>query len=305
MTGLVGAIGNLRLTMPMPTLSMFQGGVLELTMPVPALLMTGLNGAVGNILLRGFVPFLEMTGYLNEVGALVLTLRPPSLLMTGRESEIGNLILSLRPPRLSMHGLAGIVGSLSLQLKPPRLLMSGFIEARGNLVLTMPVPYLAMTGDQFFAARYFKGLVMNMSHFAVTDYIGYDFNSLAYFNGKFLGGGQGGIFVLGGNNDNGTKINARAKMPMLDSYQDIVKKARDAWLTCRTDGQMMFVIQLGEDDYYDDIFEPTGRAYEYRGKLPKGIDERFLAFEIRNVDGSDFDNNNLRLTADAVQGRKR
>lgn len=305
MTGLVGAIGNLRLTMPMPTLSMFQGGSLELTMPVPALLMTGLNGAVGNILLRGFIPSLEMTGYLNEVGALILTLRPPSLLMTGRESEIGNLILSLRPPKLSMHGLAGSVGSLSLQLKPPRLLMSGFIEARGNLVLTMPVPYLVMTGDQFFAARYLKGIAMNMSHFAVTDYVGYDFNSLAYFNGKFLGGGQNGIFVLGGNNDNGTKINARAKMPVLDSYLDVLKKARDAWLTCRTDGQMMLVVQMGEDLYYDDIFEPTGRAYEYRCKLPKGIDERFLAFELRNVDGSDFDNNNLRFTTDAVTRRKR
>jgi hypothetical protein len=305
MTGLVGAIGKLRLTMPMPTLSMFQGGSLELTMPVPALLMTGLNGAVGNLLLRRLLPSIEMAGHINDYGILNLILHPPSLIMTGKENEIGNLILFLRPPKLSMHGLSGVVGSLSLQLKPPSLLMYGFIEARGSLVLTMPVPYLVMTGDQFFAARYFKGIAMNMSHFAVTDYIGYDFNSLAYFNGKFLGGGQNGIFALGGNKDNGVNINFRAKMPILDPYQDILKKARDAWLTCRSDGQLMLVVQMGEKEYYDDIFEPTGRVDEYRCKLPKGIKERFLAFEIRNVDGSDLDHNNLRFTTDAVTRRRR
>ena len=225
--------------------------------------------------------------------------------MTGKENEIGSLVLTLKPPKIAMHGLSGIVGSFSLQLKPPSLLMTGFIEARGNLVLTMPVPFLSMTGDQFFAARYMKGLVMNMSHFAVTDYVGYDFNSLAYFNGKFLGGSNQGIFAFGGNGDNGQKINTRAKIPVLDSYRDVLQRARDAWLTCRSDGQMMLVLQLGEEDYYDDIFERTGKAHEDRCKLPKGIKERFLSFEIRNVDGSDFDFNNLRFTVDAVQRRRR
>lgn len=303
--GLTGEVGDLRLTMPTPTLYMAQGGSIVLTMPIPALQMTGLTGDVGNLLLRRLLPSIEMVGHLNEVGILTLTFHPPRLEMTGKGNEIGYLNLSLRPPKISMHGLAGFVGSLSLQLKLPRLLMTGFIEARGNLILTMPVPYLAMTGDQFFAARYFKGIVMNMSHFAVTDYIGYDFNSLAYFNGKFFGGGSNGIFVLGGKNDDGQKINARAKMPVLDSYQEILKKARDAWLTCRTDGQIMLVIQIGDKDYYDDIFEATGKAQEYRCKLPKGIDERFLAFELRNVDGSDFDHNNLRFTTDAVTTRRK
>jgi len=225
-----------------------------------------------------------------------------------------SLTLTMPMPELQMTGsaeaydfddLSGVVGSLSLELNPPSLLMTGFVEAMGSLLLEMPVPALIMTGDQFFAARYIKGLVMNMSHFAVSDYIGYDFNSLAYFNGKFLGANSQGIFSFGGNKDNGLNINARAKMPVLDSYQGILKKARDVWLTCRTDGQMMLVIQIGEEDYYDDLFEATGRAQEYRCKLPKGIDERFLAFELRNVDGSDFDTNNLRFTTDGLVTRRK
>lgn len=304
MHGLTGAIGKLRLTMPMPTLRMEQGGNLVLTMPIPLLQMTGLTGALGSLSLRRLLGSIQMAGHLNEYGVLILTLHPPALQMTGKESEIGNLILSLKPPKLSMHGFAGVVGSLSLRMKAPSLLMSGFIEARGNLALTMPVPFLTMTGDQSMA-QFFKGLAMNLSHYSVTDYIGYDFNSLAYFNGKFLAGGKDGIFALGGKNDNGSPINARVKIPALDAYQDILKKARDAWLTTRTDGQMMLVVQLGEDEYYDDLFTETGKALEYRGKLPKGIKERFLAFEVRNVDGSDFDLNNLRITADAVTRRKR
>ena len=241
---------------------------------------------------------------------------PPLQVTTSISATVvvtNSLVLTMPMPDLQMTGSADpydfndysqIVGSLSLQLNPPSLLMTGFIEARGSLLLSMPVPALIMTGDQFFAARYIKGLVMNMSHFAVTDYIGYDFNSVAYFNGKFLGANSQGIFSFGGNKDNGLNINARAKMPILDSSQDVIKKARDAWLTCRTDGQMMLVVYFGEENY-DDIFEETGRALELRGKLPKGIRERFLAFEIRNVDGSDFDNNNLRFTTDAVRGRRR
>ena len=224
--------------------------------------------------------------------SLALTMPMPELQMTG----------SAEP--YDFEDFSEIFGSLSLQFKPPSLLMTGFVEARGSLLLSMPAPALIMTGDQFFAARYIKGLVMNMSHFAVTDYIGYDFNSLAHFNGKFLGGNGQGIFSFGGNKDNGLNINARAKMPILDSFRDVMKKARDAWLTCRTDGQMMLVVYFGQEDY-DDIFEETGRELELRGKLPKGIKERFIAFEIRNVDGSDFDNNNLRFTTDTVQGRNR
>ena len=223
--------------------------------------------------------------------SLVLTMPMPDLQMTGSATPY------------DFDDLSGVAGSLSLQLNPPSLLMTGFIEARGSLVLTMPVPALIMTGDQFFAARYIKGLVMNMSHFAVTDYIGYDFNSVVYFNGKFFGGNSQGIFSFGGNKDNGLNINARVKMPILDSFLDVIKKARDAWLTCRTDGQMMLVVHFEKGDPYDDIFEETGIALELRGKLPKGIKERFIAFEIRNVDGSDFDNNNLRFTTDTVRGR--
>jgi len=225
--------------------------------------------------------------------ALILTMPMPVLQMTGQAQPY------------DFDDLSEIHGSLSLQLNPPSLLMTGFIEARGSLLLSMPLPTLIMTGDQFFAARYIKGLVMNMSHFAVTDYIGYDFNSMAYFNRKFLGGNNQGIFSFGGNKDNGLNINARAKMPILDSFQDVIKKARDAWLTCRTDGQMMLVVHFEEGDPYEDIFEETGRALELRGKLPKGIKERFMAFEIRNVDGSDFDNNNLRFTTDTIRRKIR
>lgn len=227
---------------------------------------------------------------------LILSMSPPELLMTGSVEPY-----DFNPPY-------DVVGSLSLELIPPSLSMSGFVLAQGTLVLAMPLPSLVMSGDQSFVPKYIKGIAMNMTHYAVSEYVGYDFNSLTYFNGKFIGGNERGIFSFGDDKDDkddGLNINMRMKMPVLDAYESIIKKARDAWLTCRTDGKMILVVQLGEDQFYDDFFEPTDTALQYRWKFPKGFKERFIAFELRNVDGSDCDINNLRFTTDAVPGRRK
>lgn len=305
-SGVTGSIGSLRMQMPVPSISMAAGGILALRLPPPVLQLTGLTGVIGKLAFKRLLPSMQLTGHLDTVGSLALVFPVPTLAMVGRQHAVGSLSLVLPSLKMAFRGFSGVVGSLSLELPVPKMALTGFLNTVGNLSMTLTPPSIYMVGDQVLN-QIFKGFVMNTTHFAVSDYLDYAFNSFAYFNGEFLGANQNGIFKLGENGkDDGQPINARVGMPVLDAYAGILKKARDVWLTCRTDGQLMLVVQLGEHDYYTDVFTRTDeKAHEDRAKLPKGFKERFLAFEIKNVDGADFDIDGLRLTVDQLRRRVR
>ena len=304
-SGVTGSIGSLRMKLPPPSISLAGGGNLFLSLPVPALRLIGTTGVIGDLVMRWPFPLIHLTGHLDTFASLVMSLPPPSILLTGRQHGLGSFRLTLPAPTMFFRGTSGVVGSLLLQLPAPKMALSGFINTVGRLLMILPPPSIYMVGDQTLV-KIFKGFAMNTSLYAVTDYTDCPFNSLARFNGEVLGGGENGISKLDGKTDNGNPINARIGMPMIDIFTTLVKRARDAWLSCRTDGQLMLVLEINEHDPYFDVFTRTDtKIHEDRAKLPKGIKDRFISFEIRNVDGSDFDIDGLRLTVDNIRRRVR
>lgn len=198
-----------------------------------------------------------------------------------------------------------VSGNISLILGGPSLIITGHTRGAGFLNLITPVFHLFLTGDQVFIEYKYRAFVVNMSNYAVTEYKGYNFNSLAYFKGKVYGANKNGIYVLEGDNDNGTSIQARIKFPIIDTSVDTVKKTRDIWLTSRDNKNLLLIVHFDEGNSYEDIFQATGIPLEYRAKMPKGIKSRFIAFEVRNFEGGNFDINSLRFTVDTIPRRRR
>ncbi|MBF0591205.1 MAG: hypothetical protein HQL02_03870 [Nitrospirae bacterium] len=73
--------------------------------------------------------------------------------------------------------------------------------------------------------------ILNLKNRALSQYQGYDFNSLATLNGMTLGASKDGIFVLGGLTDNGAPIECSFETPTSDYSTPALKNIPDIYVT--------------------------------------------------------------------------
>jgi hypothetical protein len=149
---------------------------------------------------------------------------------------------------------------------------------------------------------------MNISNQAISTYSGYNFNSIADFNGVLLGATPTGIHVLGGTDDNGTDIDADIKTGSMDFGDTVIKYLRDMWATFRATGILKFTISINEDatTEVEKSTTLTGTTIvEERIKVPRGLRGRFFTVEIENVDGADFDIDSLSMLVEAIRRKVR
>lgn len=147
-------------------------------------------------------------------------------------------------------------------------------------------------------------IIMNTKNFALTEYSSYDYNSLGLFNGKMVGAKATGIYELSGDDDDGENIEWSFKTGKLDIDDARVKRVRHVWLSYNPSGDLLLIVDDGEDEheYEVDSFQQIDNAV--RVKLGKGIRNRYLQLELKNVANETIKLDRIRLFADQL-GNKR
>ena len=304
--GLVGQIGHAEMEMPLFIMVGRSGAIAAMQLPKMEMAGHGLVGQVGTGRLLFSVPVMDGNGYSSVIGRGTMLFSPMVMSSGGKVSVIGEGRMSFSLPVSNGHGYAGIVGNGRMIFPLPVLSGKAFVEIFGTGGMDFPLPQMIGAGRIIPLTILYKGLAMNASHFAVTEYKDFPFNSFAYFNGVYLGANSQGIFALGGNSDNGKKIDSLVELPPVDFGAGFIKRARDAWLTYRADGQLVLVLRLDEHETWESALQlPQGRSHEERIKIARGIKNRFIGFGIRNEMGCDFDIESLRVLVEPVQRRTR
>lgn len=229
----------------------------------------------------------------------------------------------------SVNGYNGILVEFSVTEKPDR---ASFRELSGTIISILAVEspdtalvavstesslIIAGTEDTDFGSFYLaevpitfirRAIVMHLFSHAVSHYVNFNFNSLAHFNGLFLGANEEGIFPLGGDNDLGVEIQAYIRSGVHDLADDgIVKLPKEAWMAYRSNGQMELGIEVDEDkNPYRYVFDKSAtKITEARKPLAKGVTQRFYTFMIKNKEGSNFDLQSLRILGDKISRKRR
>lgn len=176
-----------------------------------------------------------------------------------------------------------------------------------TVAVSLPSAFVSSFLDGSASAQTHKAVVMNISNHAVTEYPNYGFNSFCTFNEVALGAITGsGIYVLSGNKDVAKRIDAEVVTGMVDTHKDVVRKQIEAWLTGRTKGELKLTVHLNEGVLYDYPFDRIRHKIdELRAKVGKGIKQRFAEFGVKNVAGSDFDIDSLRIDGEPVPRKTR
>lgn len=246
-----------------------------------------------------------LTGLLIRLAA---TEAKDTALITSLNEILVNLAAVERLDEGSIHGFSGILASLLavesgdtgiITLSPDTKLILAGVESLDSVFLhvkVIPITFIR------------KAVVMNILNYAVSEYKNYNFNSLVYFNGVFLGINEEGIYPLDGNDDLGEPIQARIKSGVVDlGGKGAITIPREAWLSYRSDDSMQLDIKVDEVmDLPSMFFSKVSRAItECRTKLGRGIKGRFFTWDLKNVGGSDFSLESLRILGDVIKRKTR
>lgn len=284
-------------------------GSIDFTVDFPEMVVsfTGDPGLVGQFKVTAAVPEVSFSGSSEMLGSFDVDFPVPVVSFDAVRVFHGDFDVNAKPLKVSFSGYPGNVGDFAIGIAKPKAAFTGFFETAGTFAVVMPAPSVDFFADIEPPLRYYKGVAVNLSNFAVTDYSGdYAFHSLFSFNGKVYGANRAGIYELTGDRDNGLPIHARFRTLTVDMWDRIKRLARYAWITGRSQGSLKLLLELDEKTEWEALFGPGDAAlHEDKVKIARGIKNRFIAFEIRNQDGAGFDLEKLRVLVEEIQTRRR
>jgi hypothetical protein len=140
----------------------------------------------------------------------------------------------------------------------------------------------------------FSAWVMNAETTGTTSYSNFPFNSLFTHQGKTYGVAEDGLYEMTGNTDDGEPIEAMVRTGDIGFGTSREKNIPRAYLNVLTDGRLILkTISSVRGARTERIYELAAKGGNdealRRVPLARGLRGVTWAFEIRNVDGSDFD----------------
>lgn len=294
-------------------------------------IQTELDVESGNFSAALKLPVIELNASIVGGGALNFALALPTIRLAAALSSGGGLSASLRLPAIALSlviapqavingalqlpaiELAGSIitgGVFSAAIKIPVIVLAATVDQQAELSLALSLPLkLWLDAVVIPPTPIRKGFVMNLSHFGVTEYENYPFNSLCDYHGTglYIGASEKGIFLLDGEDDAGIGIDAVIATGTEDLWAVVVKRLREGWVTMRG-GPMVLEIVLDQGrlpSIFLDSQTFQDIMHEERIKLPRGLKNRFDSFIWHNIDGSDFDLESFRVMVDLIARKKR
>lgn len=150
----------------------------------------------------------------------------------------------------------------------------------------------------------YSAWVLNTENVAVSQYNNYPFNSFAELNGNYYGASSDGLYLLDGDDDAGTAIQAYFRSPLTDFGNPNLKRLPEVYFGYTSSGDMVCkttVTSLNgvkEEHWYRLEARPAatvGATRETRVPVGKGLKSVYWQFELHNINGADFEINTSRF----------
>lgn len=166
---------------------------------------------------------------------------------------------------------------------------AAFLDSGGTAVVN-----LRLAGEEYSA------WVMNMDSLGVTQYQNYGFNSFAKFNRFYYGAREDGLYLLDGDTDDGTPIQAWIKTGLSNFGTGLVKRMPAFYIGYTADNGMVLkvtVTNAGEktEHWYKLTPRQADSTREDRATVGKGLASVYWQWELHNIDGGDFEIDTMRF----------
>lgn len=134
----------------------------------------------------------------------------------------------------------------------------------------------------------------------------FNFNSFARIGNKTYAAGEGGIYVLGDFDDDGTQIKAFAKTGKSMTGTERNKRITHGYVIGTSDRPMQIDVEVsGKTHTYEAVSSNTPDATRQKIKFGRGSQGGVWQFTLKNRDGSDFDIQDLLVKPEPLSRRDR
>jgi outer membrane protein assembly factor BamB len=146
---------------------------------------------------------------------------------------------------------------------------------------------------------------MNGSNTAVGQSDGFSFNSLTVIDGKLYASSPNGIFLMEGDTDNGTVIDAFFTTFSTDLGINVKKRVRSIYLSGNSKGNLKVTPVMDNDQGKNYVVGSKDTLYFRSHKVPVDRDERgfYVGVKVANVEGVDFAINSIDILTFAISTR--
>lgn len=281
--------------------------IVDIFIPMPAVYAEGEQFPFGSTILETPSPIIYVEGFSGIIGDVSIIALHPKILGEGFTlSAYANV--NIKMPKVYAEGITSIIGDVDIIFPMPfRCIYSeGIALVLGDVEIIVPSPIVEVTAQLERLHEIWKSMIMNASNYSITEYNRWKFNSYANIDGDFYGADSDGIHLLTGNKINGEKIETSWFTGLFDFRNDFVKKIIQVLVVCRAEGELTLRIRLGEENFWENNLPVTIEAlHEIRGKLAKGLKDRFFAFGITDKNGAPYTVKSIRAIVEVVRSRPR
>lgn len=190
-----------------------------------------------------------------------------------------------------------LTASLSGTIYARAVLSGGRFAPRYGIARTSFSSYAVLSLGVAVVASQNVAYVMNRRTETMSRYTNYGFDHIVYFAGRYYGVKADGIYLLEGDTDAGTSINARVKTSKLDFGTMSHKRVSYGYIGNAAD----IDVTLSVDGVQQGVYRSEHGAK--RVKLPRGAKGRYSEIEIANVNGNRLSINGVELIAEILSRR--
>jgi len=247
-------------------------------LPMLTVSASGITGANANAALT--LPQLVVSMTTGSKGAALL----PQLTVTGSVSTAEKATLAATLP------LPATTGTISVFSYPgggavvlPALVAGPYGSGRVSL------PMLQVLGIQLVSTTDFEGWAVNTRNEGITRITNFPFTQFATVGNKTYAIGAGGLYLLGGDNDNGTPIVWQFETGLSDVGRPGIKHIPYLYLDGIIDGEIEIVLiddRSREFAYHYNTKQRGAVHLKHRRKLGNGIRTTNMAFRIKSDTGA-------------------
>ncbi len=170
----------------------------------------------------------------------------------------------------------------------------------------LAIPYFISEGYGFISGfnidgDSYIGVVLNSETTSVTEYTNTPFNSIAHSGGRLFASDGEGIVEFGGQDDDGTSIEAYITTKLFSFSRGARKRIERAYIGLRNDTPIVLKVLYRDDstgsrkEYWYTIDSTSESLREQRVKIGKGINGHYFQFTLSNTKGGDFELDTLEF----------
>lgn len=147
----------------------------------------------------------------------------------------------------------------------------------------------------------FTGWALTTSNRALSQYDHYPFTGFAQHGGRYYGVAADGVYLLDGDDDNGTPVSAAVRTALMNFGTAKHKRLPAVYLAYRSPGPLALKVVTTSDTgapverWYRVRERPTTALRETRVDIGRGLRSVYWQLELVNTDGADFDLDTMTL----------